>query len=272
MRSPFAQDGDRSKMIYTDFTSPDLRRLAPRSIAVLPIGSVEQHGRHLPVLTDTAIVSEIARRTERALPGRVALLPTLWIGSSHHHLGFPGTISLSSDTYIRVLVEIVESLSRAGFRRIALLNGHGGNITPGNEALYRLNQKWHGPREPWVAVATYWHLAARELAAQKFMDTPALTHACEYETSMMLALRADWVKMRLAKGHHRPPVSKFYNPGLVPPSRVAVCETFRQLSATGAMGSPELAAADKGRKLYDLITPVVVDFLRDFSRWKHPRK
>ena len=259
-------------MIYGEMTSPELARIAPRAIALLPIAAVEQHGRHLPVQTDTALVSEIARRAERALPRQVALLPTLWVGCSHHHLGFPGTISLSSETYIKALIEMVECIARAGFHRIVLLNGHGGNIIPGNEALYRLNQKWQGPKEPWVAVASYWHVAAREMAAQKFMKTPALTHACEYETSMMLALRTDWVKLRLAKGQNQTRGSKFYSPTGNPPSRVTVCETFHQLTKTGAMGSPELATPEKGRKLFNLIAPVVVEFLKDFSRWKHPRR
>ena len=258
-------------MIYSEMTSPELGRIAPRVIALLPVAAIEQHGRHLPVQTDTALVSEIARRAERALPKQVALLPALWAGCSHHHLGFPGTISLSSETYIRVLIEMVECLARAGFRRIALLNGHGGNITPGNEALYRLNIKWNGPREPWVAMATYWQVAAREMAAQKFMRTPALTHACEYETSMMLALRTDWVKLRLAKGQNPTRGSKFYNPTGDPPSRVAVCESYHHFTRTGATGSPELATAEKGRKLFNLTSSAVIEFLRDFSRWKHPR-
>lgn len=258
-------------MIYTELTSPELGKIAPRAIALLPIAAIEQHGRHLPVQTDTAIVSEVARRAEKSLPNIVALLPTLWVGCSHHHLGFPGTVSVSSETYIRMLVEMVECLAKAGFHRVVLLNGHGGNIVPGNEALYRLNQKWQCPREPWVALATYWHVAGRELASQKFMKTPAITHACEYETSMMLALRTDWVKLRLAKAHNSTRGSKFYSPTDTPPSRISVSESFHQTTNTGAMGSPELGTVEKGRKLFDLICPVVVEFLKDFSHWKYPR-
>lgn len=259
-------------MIYTELTSPEIGRRAPRAVALLPIAAVEQHGRHLPVQTDTTLATEIARRTELALPRLVALLPTLWAGCSHHHLGFPGTVSLSTETYIRVLVEMVECIARAGFRRIVLLNGHGGNVNPANEALYRLNQKWQGTREPWVALATYWHVAGRELASQKFMKTRRLTHACEYETSMMLAVRPDWVKMRLARGENQTRGSKFYDPtNEFAGSRVAVAESFHQLTRTGAMGSPELATAAKGRQLLDLIAPVMVAFVRDFSRWKWPR-
>ena len=259
-------------MIYGELTSPDLARIAPKTIALLPLGSIEQHGRHLPVQTDTALVSEIASRAEKAMSQKIVLLPTLWLGSSHHHLGFAGTVSIQSETYIQVLVEMVECLARTGFHRIVLLNGHGGNINPGNEVLYRLNLKWNGTKEPWVAVATYWHVARNELASQKFMETPALTHACEYETSMMLAIRTDWVQLQRAKGLSRKPSSKFYSPTGFPPSRVAVSQSFHQVTETGAMGSPELATAKKGQKLFDLISPVVIEFLKEFSGWKYPRK
>ncbi len=258
-------------MLYAEHTSPEIGRLAPKTIALLPLASVEQHGRHLPLITDTALVTEVAKRVERALPKQVALLPTLWLGSSHHHLGFPGTVSVTSATYIQMIMEVVECLSRAGFRRIFLLNGHGGNIVPGGEVLNRLNQKWHGPKEPWVAFASYWITAAAELASQKFMKTPRLSHACEYETSMMLALRTDWVKLKLARGENQTRGSKFYCPSGTPPSRITVSESFHQLTSVGAIGSPELSTPEKGRKLFNLIAPVMIDCLKDFSKWRHPR-
>jgi len=259
-------------MIYGELTSPDLARIAPKSIALLPIAAVEQHGRHLPVITDTALVTEVARRAEAALPKKVALLPTLWAGCSHHHMGFPGTVSIQSDTYVRVLKDLVDSLIAAGFRRIVLLNGHGGNVNPAAEAMYRVALEHPGTDAPWVACATYWRVAGRELAAQKFMESPNLTHACEFETSLMLGLRTDWVKMGLAKGRRCERRSKFYDPLGYTPSRVAISETFAQMTDLGAMGSPEKATAEKGRKLFDLISPAVEEFLKDFATWKLSRK
>ncbi|MDB6094996.1 MAG: hypothetical protein JWM32_2558 [Verrucomicrobia bacterium] len=258
-------------MIYYDLTSPQIGRLAPHAIAVLPIAALEQHGDHLPVGTDAAIVTELGRRAEAALPEQVLLLPTLWCGSSHHHFGFPGTVSIGSERYIEVLVDLVESLTRSGFRRIVLLNGHGGNIGPASEALYRLHLKQEGPDEPWIAAATYWKLAAEELAAQKFMATPALTHACEYETSLMLALRADWVELGRARGHEPQRNSAFYDPLGYRRSGVAVAESFRQFTPNGALGRPDLATSEKGAKLYELMSGVLIAFLRDFSQWKLPR-
>ncbi len=254
-------------MLYTDHTSSDLARLASKAIAVLPLAAIEQHGNHLPVATDTAIADELARRVEAALPKRVMLLPTLWCGSSHHHRGFPGALSISSETYTRVIEDLLDCLIESGFRRIFLLNCHGGNQTPFAEALYRVNLRHP---EPWVAAASYWNLAAKELAAQKFMETPKLSHACEYETSLMLRLRVDWVKPG-RRGQTRHVVSKYYDPLNYVPSRVAVAQSFDQLSATGALGSPELATAEKGESLFALLADSVVDFLHDFCTWKRPK-
>lgn len=259
-------------MILGELTSPSIKRLASRSIALLPIAATEQHGDHLPVIADTAIVTELAERVEKELPKKVMLLPTLWVGSSHHHLAFAGTMSIRSETYIQVLKDLVDCLLASGFRRIILLNGHGGNSVPASEAIYRVALEHPGKDAPWVACATYWNVAREELARQTLMDTPKLTHACEYETSLMLALRTDWVAMDLAKGTRAKRESRYYDPLGYSPSRVVLSETFAQMTENGAMGRPELATKEKGRELYDLIVPCLVDFVSEFSTWPFARK
>ncbi|HWQ93843.1 MAG TPA: creatininase family protein, partial [Clostridia bacterium] len=190
-------------------------------------------------------------------------------GSSHHHSRFPGTLSISSETYIRVLCDLVESLLSAGSRRIFLLNGHGGNQTPFSEALYRVAMAHRDDRpQPWVAGQNYWSLAAPQLAAQDYMESPRLTHACEYETSLMLALRGGSVKMELARGERATRDSEFYDPLEYRPSLVRLVEPFEAITAHGALGSPERATAEKGRKLLDLITGVLVQFVNEFAGWK----
>lgn len=256
-------------MKYGDLTSPDIRRFADEGVAILPIAAIEQHGDHLPVITDTAIADELAARVEQRFPTKVALLPTLWAGCSDHHLGFPGTLSIGSDTYIRVLCDLVNSLIGTGFRRIVLLNAHGGNQTPAAEALYRLDLEHQGESAPWIACVTYWKTAARELAALvgPTMETAALSHACEYETSIMLALRADCVKLEQARGAEPSRESAFYDPLGYTPSRVQICESFHALSPHGALGSPELATPEKGAVLLDTITGAVGDFVGEFAEW-----
>lgn len=253
-------------MKYSDLTSPDLGRLAPRLIAVLPLAAIEQHGNHLPVVTDSAIAEELALRIDEDLRDQAAILPTLWCGSSHHHMGFPGTLSLRSETYVNVLIDLLDSLIGTGFRRIFLLNCHGGNQTPFAEALYRLNLKYRGRDEPWIAAASYWNLAAPELAAQTFMETPRLSHACEYETSLMMALRSDWINGP-GRGEDGSIGSAYYDPLNYRASRVVVSRSFDQLSSNGALGSPDKATAEKGRQLFPLIANAIVNFLREFGSW-----
>lgn len=256
-------------MKYSELSSSDLGKAARKTIAVLPLAAVEQHGAHLPVITDTAIADELGRRVEKTLPKLVMLLPTLWCGSSHHHKGYPGALSLSSKTYVDVLCDLIECLVATGFPRIFLMNCHGGNQTPFAEALYRLNLKYPGARAPWIAAASYWNLAAPELRRQKFMRTPRLSHACEYETSMMLALRLDWVRKTRRRGEKRGIASKFYDPLGYTPSRVVVCQSFDQLSANGALGSPELATTEKGERLFKVVTSALTEFLIEYSQWEH---
>jgi creatinine amidohydrolase len=254
-------------MKYAHLTSPELGQLAPSLMAVLPLGALEQHGPHLPVITDAAIAEELARRVDEVMPADVAVLPTIWCGSSHHHLGFPGTVSVRSSVLVDTLTDIIVCLKHTGFRRIFLLNGHGGNQTPFAEALYRVNLAYRGPDEPWVAAASYWNLAARELAEQTFMETPRLSHACEYETSLMLALRSDWVREPRA-GAVVDFGSRFYDPSGMSLSSVFVCQSFDQMTPNGALGAPEKASVEKGRELFALLTEALVRFLREFAQWK----
>src|SRR5690606_35734622 len=95
-------------------------------VAILPLGPIEQHGPHLPVGTDTHIVTVLSTAIEERLSNDILLCPSLAFGSSHHHIDFGGTISISPTLYTALIVELVESLLKCGFQKIVLLNGHGG--------------------------------------------------------------------------------------------------------------------------------------------------
>lgn len=119
---------------WSRMTAPDLRAIAMQknALAILPIGSLEQHGPHLPVVTDTASASEAAIRAARRVAAEtpVAVLPGLWLGMSEHHIPFGGTISVDYETMNKVLRCIVRSLKALGFARLMIVNGHGGNVEP----------------------------------------------------------------------------------------------------------------------------------------------
>ncbi|QOY92106.1 creatininase family protein [Paludibaculum fermentans] len=245
-------------------TAPEIARLAPGAIAVLPVAAVEQHGPHLPVTTDTDLVTALAHAAEQALADRVILCPALPYGSSHHHSSFAGTLSVNPELFTRLVLDLVRSLESSGFRRIVILNGHGGNITPVRQALSILAQ---APVAE-VALATYWELAAAAFAGLPPLESPALSHACEYETSMMLTLDATRVRMDRAARANRPPANNYIGWEDDAPYRgVSLVRRTEFLSGNGASGEPHKATREKGAHLLSAATTALIEFLNDFASW-----
>ena len=236
-------------------------------VVVLPLGSMEQHGRHLPLLTDTMICQEIVRRAERALGDAALFLPMLWVGVSEHHRGFPGTISVTPMTYVSMLSDIMESLIGSGFKRILLLNAHGGNSTPGQMALYEVQMRHRDERDLWLVFATWFSLAAPQIAALSELDQKKVTHACELETSIILRLRPELVDLDAARGTEAAFDSAFYSPDASRPSRVASVRPFEHITLHGGYGHPELATSEKGEALLDVAVAQVVAFVQEFATW-----
>jgi len=249
LRSPVVGEMDRSKIV------------------VIPLGALEQHGRHLPTLTDTIITTELAERIDSALGDAVLTLPTLWLGASDHHLAFPGTVSFSLETYVRVLCDIVESIIHGGFRKLFFLNGHGGNLVPGIMAINMVKQRHRDIEDLRLVFSSYWELAAAPMRQITEMQTWRLTHACEYETSMVLFLEPELVEMSAARGGTASIDSQYWYPDYSQPGKITPAYLFEEVTTTGAMGRPELASAEKGQKLLDAIAQEIINFLRDFQRW-----
>jgi creatinine amidohydrolase len=237
-------------------------------VVVLPLGSLEQHGHHLPLLTDSMIGTEIARRAEPLLGDEAVFLPMLWIGASDHHRAFPGTISIGNDLYVRMLVDMLESLIASGFRRVLLLTAHGGNLTPGSMAIYDVQSRHRDIPELWLALASWWQLAAERVAGLIKTRQESVTHACELETSMILRLRPDLTRMDAARGANIPFESAFFVPDFHRQSRVEVARMFEQISETGAFGHPEVATAELGEALFQAAVDEVVAFVREFATWQ----
>lgn len=255
-------------MKLVEMTSPQVRDVADSAVAILPLAAIEQHGAHLAVSTDTALVTSIAESAEAALREQVVLCPTLPFGSSHHHLAFAGTLSLSPQLYVTVVVELVESLLQSGFRRIVLLNGHGGNITPVRLALGVLSHKYDDSLRPNIALVTYWELGGAAFAGEAPMESPALSHACEYETSMMLHLFPERVRMAYAiRGASAEPNDYIGWEDDQPYRGVSMSKRTHFISDAGSSGRPDLATAAKGEHLYKTAVGATIQFLQDYQNW-----
>ena len=227
-------------MLYGDLRWIDIELMEKDDkVVVCPLASLEQHGHHLPLLTDTYLATAVAERVHDAFAESMLLLPTMWLGASDHHLDFPGTVSISNEDYANIIRSLTASLVSAGFWKILFLNGHGGNVAPGEVAITQMADDSQECNEAYIVLASYWTIAAESLAdSQHGMSQPSLSHACEYETSLMLHVRKQLVTMESAVGYGEssPPV----------PPGVRVAGRFNMKSETGALGSPELATADKG--------------------------
>jgi creatinine amidohydrolase len=228
-------------MRFGEMHAPTLRELDRDAVVVLaPIAACEQHGPHLPTLTDTILVTGVAEAVERLLPESVLLLPTLWLGASHHHLPLGATLSLSADTHVSVLCELLQTMLDEGFTRLLLLNGHGGNIDPMHVALRLLQPTY---RDRLLAAACYWDLADSDL--RELCEGPyrGIGHACEIETSLMLALRPELVRMDLRQDDVR----------TLPPEMqgLYVAEDLEQTTHDGVIGCPSYASAEKGQRMLE---------------------
>ena len=253
-------------MNYGDNCWVDIEGADKDKVVVIPLGSLEQHGHHSPLLTDTYLVTAVAERVAAELNEQTYKLPTLWLGASDHHLDMPGTVTVPNHIYTVMIKNIVRSIANAGFRRIFFLNGHGGNVTPGTQALTELANESDVYNNMWMALASYWTIAAPVMAPERHgMETPQLTHACEYETSMMLFLHGEIMQMERVTAS--PPLvdSPFFHSEHG--GRLQVAKRLGTLSPTGAMGGPQHATAEKGESLLNAIVDEVVTCIKDFATW-----
>lgn len=157
------------------------------ALAVLTVGSCEQHGDHLPVNTDSVSAYEVAMRAAaRCASPHVLVLPAPQFGFSPHHKAWPGTITLSLATFVALVTDVADSVMRAGFDRLLVVNGHGGNVGPLQSACTELASR--GLR---VATVNYFQPGQKDWQAHMRGGKPGVGHACEYETAMQLALRPD---------------------------------------------------------------------------------
>jgi creatinine amidohydrolase len=238
------------------------------AMAVLPVGSLEQHGRHLAINTDNVLGDALAAAVVQgaiARGVRVLLCPPLHYGYTMHNMDFPGTMTLRTETLLAVGVDLVTSLVHHGCKKIVLLNSHGSNWS-----ILDLVSRQVMNRHPEVLVAAIFPIKMAAAELEKLRDakqTGGMSHGCELETSLMLHLRPELVDMDKAVHDISQPDSRFYWRDILRGSRgVALADLTRHASRTGLVGDPTVATAEKGRQFFDVIVSTTVEFLVEFSR------
>jgi creatinine amidohydrolase len=252
------------KVWLTDMRHPEVAALLERPhVGVVPIGSTEQHGPHLPLDVDMRITSAMCEAAAVAIADEVgvAIAPPLQVGVSEHHMRFPGTVSLDASTFTELLVQVGTSLVRHGFEHLAIVNGHAGNVGAMQVAAARLRLDAGASR---VVSVSEWTLARDAFAAVRESGPGGCAHACEYETSVYLHLDRDAVAVGDAVAEMPPPDITGGAIDLFAGGPYAVA-LGRDFSQSGVLGDPTLATAEKGRVAFDAAVANLVRLLRELA-------
>ncbi|MDJ0706312.1 MAG: creatininase family protein [Leptolyngbyaceae cyanobacterium MO_188.B28] len=237
-------------------------------VMIQPIGAIEQHGPHLPLVVDSAIglgvLGQALHKLEPEVPAYA--LPPLYYGKSNEHWHFPGTITLSAQTLLAVLMEVAESVYRAGFRKLVWMNSHGGQPQVLEIAARDLHQKYEDflvfPLFTWRVP----HNAGQFLTDQ---EKELGIHAGDAETSVMLSILPDQVRMEKAVKeypHGLPKDSLLSMEGKLP-----FAWTTRDLSRSGVLGDATVATKEKGEQILDSVSDGWVQVIRDIYRFQQPK-
>ena len=254
-------EGQLKEVEWARLKAQDLRALAAQdAVVILPIASIEQHGPHLPVMTDTRLGHEVAVRAARkAYPTRPTVVtPVVWSGLSEHHMPFGGTLILSHATFRAVLKDLIGSLTRHGFRDVLISNSHGGNIIAMQQIADEL-----ASQVPATIVATTYVGEAGEAIGDLLEDQDGIQHACEGETAMMLAVEPDLVDSSdlasLATGR---------GAGFLKAGHAAYrWRPFAHITGNGVSGIPEKATPEKGERLLEVASDAIAALITDPETW-----
>jgi len=254
------------KILYSDMTWPEVKEAAKNNrIPLIPVGSTEQHGLHLPSKTDALLAYEICRAAATKIPEATVVMPPVNYGYNEHHLEFPATIHIGYETLIRFVVDIGKSLAHHGFKRIIIVNGHGSNTAPMEIAARRITLETSAI----CASLIYVSLAPEALDLLEGEDA----HAGELETSLMLHVEPALVDMRKAQRDWSFPKSKFIRWGVekgeksfgVSGGKVQFMDWWSRMSSTGVLGDPTKASKEKGAKAFELYVHALIELVQEFQ-------
>ena len=240
-----------------DLTWPEISKLSRDIPVVVPVAAMEQHGHHLPVFTDSMLLGEVVRRVSETMSNRVVFAPLMWLGNSHHHIDFQGTLSATPRVYLDLLNDLTDNLLTHGFRRIIFLNGHGGNTTPGKQAVFEARQRHRSRQDLLLLFSTYWDNANPNEGRRDLVQTQ-MGHACEWETSMILRIAPHLVKdisdlQEVPFGFAFEPAYRGW--------------MTKDRTIPGHIGNPSKATAEKGEHLFQSFSKGVTQLLEQVIDW-----
>jgi creatinine amidohydrolase len=234
--------------------------IALQKVILLPTGSTEQHGRHLPIDVDTFLVESVCLEVGRRCPEKVLVLPPIAYGLNLHHIDFPGTIHIEPEVFIAFCLNITKSVAYHGFKKILLVNGHGSN-TPLIDLVAR---KTVLETDSICAALGYFGLAMN--AFLKVKDTPVMAHADEFETSLYLHLAPERVQMDKA-GAGDDVMGKYLSSDSMYTYPVRFNDFWGRWTNLGVHGDARTATAEKGKIIFEAAVTGLIELVEEWQQW-----
>jgi len=256
---------ERKKYYYHHYTWPEMRDLVKQQpVVVLPVGSVEDHGPHLPLDVDNFLLGSICEEAAQRLDGEMLLLPPIPYGFEEHHMEFPGTIDIAMEHLLHFVLDVTRSVARHGFTRILLADGHGSNMP-----ILDLVARCTVLETEALCGAFIWPSLAKEVIERlRESEKPGgMAHACELETSLYLYLDPARVQMDKARKEIGMPPSRFIWMDLMSASPVLLMDRWSRFSKSGVVGDPTLATKEKGEKVFAAVVEALVELVREFKTY-----
>ncbi len=259
------------KYIYGDLTWPEVNEaVKQKKVILIPIGSTEQHGPHLPLDVDNLIATSVCLEAGRRAPDKILVAPTISYGYNIHALDYPGTLHVGQDYLLGFCLSVCQSFAYHGFKRIIIVNGHGGN----SAVLELVSRRAILETDALVTSFMWLSLLSRDpgfiSSVRESVFPGGAGHACEIETSIYLHLAGEKVQMEKATNHiawyNRKGTDAFQWGDLFGAGAVSVFDWTSTFVEDGVFGQAKLATAEKGRHIFDRTAALLVQLVEEFQK------
>jgi creatinine amidohydrolase len=258
MREDFAMKA-ATEYRYNRLTWAEMNdAIATNQVVILPTGSTEQHGRHMPLDVDLFLAESVSLEVGKRAADRVLVLPPIPYGLNKHHIDFPGTIHIESQTYIEFCLNVTKSVAYHGFKKILIVNGHGSN-TPQNDIIARRTVLETNA----LCVAVNYIQLALE-AFSTVQDTPVIAHADEFETSLYLHLDESRVNMEYA-GAGDDVMGTYFSSDSTGVARFN--DYWGRWTELGVHGDATTATAAKGEVIFEAAVGHLLKMVDELREW-----
>ncbi|NPV09287.1 MAG: creatininase family protein [Anaerolineae bacterium] len=250
----------QSEYRYNRLTWPEMNEaISAQKVVILPTGSTEQHGPHMPLDVDAFLTESVCLEVGRRASDRVLVLPTVSYGLNLHHIDFPGTIHIEPETFIAFCLNITKSVAYHGFQKILIVNGHGSNTPLVDLVARKTTLQTHSL----CASLNYFSLAMD--AFRQVQETPVVAHADEIETSLYLYLAPERVKMDKAVAGNDV-VGKYLSSDSTTPY-VRFADYWGRWTNKGVHGDPTAATAEKGKIVFEAAVTRMIELVDEWRAW-----